>query len=152
MQLIYRVFFLFTWLLAVSGYLQASVYEENQVKAAFLYNFPKFIELPGENTLTLCIVGEDSFGDSVNEIPSCQILFLSSLEKNKLEPIMRYARNKPILTVGDTPEYSNQGVIINFYLENNRVKIEINMDAAEQSKLKISSKLLNLARIIRDKQ
>ena len=173
MQLIYRVFFLFTWLLAVSGYLQASVYEENQVKAAFLYNFPKFIELPGENTLTLCIVGEDSFGDamaalngqvtagkrlvvkrvnSVNEIPSCQILFLSSLEKNKLEPIMRYARNKPILTVGDTSEYSNQGVIINFYLENNRVKIEINMDAAEQSKLKISSKLLKIARIIRNGQ
>jgi hypothetical protein len=173
MRLIYRTFFLFTWLIVVPGYLQASVYDENQVKVAFLYNFPKFIELPGETTLTLCIVGDDPFGDAINAlqgsvtagkrlvvkritsgdtIPSCQILFISSSEQDNLEPIMKYVRKKQILTVGDTPGYPDQGVIVNFYRENNRVKIEINIDAAEQSKLKISSKLLNLARIIRDKQ
>jgi len=173
MQMLYRVFFLFTWLITVPSYVEASAYDENQVKAAFLYNFPKFIELPGEGTLTLCIVGNDPLGEamaalngqvtagkrlvvkrvnSVNEIPYCQILFISSSEKEHLEPIMRYARNKPILTVGDTSEYPNQGVIVNFYIENNRVKIEINIDAAEQSKLKISSKLLNIARIIHNGQ
>jgi len=173
MQLIYRVFFLFAWLISLSGHVEASVYDENQIKTAFLYNFPKFIELPGEQTLTLCIVGNDPLADTMavldgqvtagkrlvvkritsgDTIPSCQILFISSSEKNNLEPIMKYVRKKQILTVGDTPEYPQQGVIVNFYRENNRVKIEINIDAAEQSKLKISSKLLNLARIIRDKQ
>lgn len=173
MRMIYRTFFLFVWLIVAAGNLQGSEYDEHQVKAAFLYNFPKFIELPGENTLTLCIVGDNPLGDAMaaldgqvsagkrlvlkrvdsrNEIPSCQILFISSSEKENLESIMKYARKKQILTVGDTPGYSAKGVIVNFYLENNRVKIEINIDAAEQSKLKISSKLLKLARIIRNDQ
>lgn len=173
MQLITRAFFLFACLIALPGSLAGSAYDENQVKAAFLYNFPKFVELPGSDTLTLCLVGDDSLGDAVSaldgqvsagkrfvvkhadslgEIPSCQILFISSSEKERLEPIMKYARKKPILTVGDTSGYPAQGVIVNFYLENSRVKIEINLDAAEQAKLKISSKLLKLARIIRNDQ
>lgn len=151
----------------------AAVSSEYDVKAAFLYNFPKFVELPGDDTLTLCIVGNDPFGDalrplqgsvtagkrlvvkrvsSVDAIPACQILFISSSEEGKLESILKYARKKQILTIGDTPGYPQQGVIINFYLENNKVRIEINIDTAEQSKLKISSKLLNLARIIHDGQ
>lgn len=151
----------------------AAVSSEYDVKAAFLYNFPKFVELPGDDTLTLCIVGNDPFGDalrplqgsvtagkrlvvkrvsSVDAIPTCQILFISSSEEGKLESIVKYARKKQILTIGDTPGYPQQGVIINFYLENNKVRIEINIDTAEQSKLKISSKLLNLARIIHDGQ
>lgn len=146
---------------------------EYDVKAAYLYNFPKFIELPGTDTLTLCIVGNDPFGKAINAlqgsvtagkrlvvkqvgsaeaIPECQILFISSSEEGKLESILKYARKKQILTIGDTPGYPQQGVIINFYLENNKVRIEINIDTAEQSKLKISSKLLNLARIIHDGQ
>lgn len=145
---------------------------EYDVKAAFLYNFPKFIELPGDTTVTLCIIGDDPFEDAINAlegsmtagkrlvvkrvssveaIPACQILFISSSEHNQLEPIMKYSRTKQMLTVGDTPGYVQQGVVINFYMENNKVKIEINVDAAEQRKLKISSRLLSLARIVHDR-
>lgn len=173
MQLIYRVFFLFVWLVTMPDYVEASVYDENQIKAAFLYNFPKFVELPANDTLTLCIIGDDSLGDamgaldgqitagkrlvvkrvnSVSEIASCQILFVSSSERNNLGSILNYTRQKQILTVGDTPDFSKKGGIINFYSEENHVKIEINVDAAEQAKLKISSKLLKLSRIIRNGQ
>ena len=149
------------------------MYDENQVKAAFLYNFPKFVELPANDTLTLCIIGDDPLGDamgtldgqitagkrivvkrvnSLNEISACQILFVSSSEQNNLGSILNYTRKKQILTVGDTQDFSKKGVIVNFYIESNRVKIEINIDAAERSNLKISSKLLKLARIIRNDQ
>jgi hypothetical protein len=151
----------------------AAAPSEYDVKAAYLYNFPKFVELPGDDILTLCIVGDDPFGDAINAlqgsitagkrlvvkrvssadvISACQILFISSSEQGNLEAIMKYVRKKQILTIGDTKGYPYQGVIINFYMENNKVRIEINIDAAEQSKLRISSKLLNLARIIHDAQ
>lgn len=169
MQLIVKIFFM--WLVLLGSYAEGSVYDENQVKAAFLYNFPKFIELPGSDTLTLCIIGNDQMGDamgsldgqitagkrlivkrvnSMNEISACQILFVPSSQQSNLDSIINYTRQKQILTVGDTPGFSKKGVMVNFYTEDNRVKIEINMDATEQSKLKISSKLLKLARIIRN--
>jgi hypothetical protein len=173
MQTNYRGLLFLMLLIAMPGYSEASVYNEYQVKAAFLYNFPKFVELPGDDSLSLCIIGNAPFGDamqalegrvtagkrltvkrvgSAEAISSCQILFISSSEKGNIEAIMKYARHKQILTVGDTPDYPYRGVIINFYMENNKVRIEINIDAAQQSKLKINSKLLNLAKIIHDRQ
>ncbi len=165
---------LFSLLLAVQcANAQEAGPTEHQIKAAFLYNFAKFIEWPHDDagTLDLCILGEDHFGrdidniggktaagkklsvrriKSVQEIKKCRMLFIASRENEQLEGILRSAQNLNILTVGDTDGYAERGVIINFYKEQNKIRFEINKDAAERSGLKISSKLFSLARIVQE--
>ena len=145
---------------------------EYQIKAAFLYNFAKFIEWPADTgTLNLCILGEDHFGKdiddlagkaaagkvlsvrrikSVKEIKKCRMVFISSSETERLDSILTAALGLNILTVGDTDGYAERGVIINFYEEQNKIRFEINKDTAGRSGLKISSKLFGLARIVQD--
>jgi len=149
---------------------------EYQVKAVFLYNFAKFIEWPptmfeNNDNITLCVLGEDPFGNflsslegknikdkkfaikrikTIKNIKQCHILFISSSEKNHLYNIFNYIKVKGlnVLTVGDTKGFTQKGGIINFIIINNKVRFEINIDAAKQAGLKISSKLLKLAKIV----
>jgi hypothetical protein len=145
---------------------------EYQIKAAFLYSLAKFIEWPADaGTLNLCILGEDHFGKDIDsivgktvagkklsarrirsaqDIKQCRILFIASLENERLADILWAAQGLNILTVSDTDGYAERGVIINFYTEQNKIRFEINRDAAERSGLKISSKLFDLARIVHD--
>jgi len=145
---------------------------EYQIKAAFLYNFTKFIDWPFDTgTLNLCILGEDHFGrdiddiegktvagkalsvrriKSVQDIKQCRMLFIASPESERLDSILIAAQGLNILTVGDTTGYAERGVIINFYTEHNKIRFEINKDAASRSELKISSKLFGLAKIVYD--
>jgi hypothetical protein len=150
---------------------------EYLVKAAFLYNFAKFVEWP-EGTfsdetspLVLCILGDDPFGDSIDsikgktimgrelrikrlsdeeEIGSCHIVFVSESERGRLSYIIRKARRLNVLTVSDINGFAGRGGIIGFTKRENKVRFDINVEAAEGSKLKISSKLLKLATIVRD--
>lgn len=150
---------------------------EYQVKAAFLYNFAKFVEWPDEvskNTapIILCVLGKNLFdGDidiiqgkpvkgrilavkhasSIQEVGNCQILFISSSEKNRITQILHELRDYSIFTIGDSEGFAQQGVIINFYIEQDKVRFEINVDAARQARIRISSRLLKLARIIENK-
>jgi hypothetical protein len=148
--------------------------DEYQVKAAFLYNFVKFIDWPAEalanNTaITLCIIGRDPFEGnlaliqgkpvkgktldirnikSVREAGGCRLLFISSSEKNYIAQILRDIRDHSIITIGDYEGFAQQGVIINFYIDQEKVRFEINVDAARRTGMQISSKLLKLARIV----
>jgi hypothetical protein len=146
---------------------------EYQVKAAFLYNFAKFVEWPSppQTAIELCVVGEDPFGkileDTVQgktingqpmvvrrlkagEVPrNCQIAFVNAPER-EARSILDALRGAHTLTVGESPSFAQDGGIINFVLKDNRVQFEINIDAAEQARLKISSKLLSLAKIVRN--
>ena len=83
---------------------------------------------------------------------SCHILFISSSEKKNIEEILTRLGNHDILTVGETEGFARKGVIINFFLEKKNVRFEINVDAATRSNLKLSSRLLRLAHIIREPQ
>ena len=145
---------------------------EYQVKAAFLYNFAKFVEWPSDSgDLQVCIIGDDPFGRniefvegktaggktlsvrrirSVRDITNCRMLFISSSESRLLDDIVAAAQKSDILTVGDTAGYAQQGVVINLFMEQSKVRFEINKDAADRSGLNISSKLLGLARIVHD--
>lgn len=149
----------------------APVPGEYQVKAAFVYNFIKFVAWPsGEasagRTVRLCILGElsdagpfdDLSGQDVmgkrlhvvhlrdpQDARSCQVLFLSSSLSRRLSETLEFVRGHPVLTVGDTDGYAKQGVMINMYLENKRVRFEINAETAVQAGLQISTKLLSLA-------
>jgi hypothetical protein len=152
---------------------------EYQVKAAFIYNFLQFVDWPGKlfsspaspfNIYVLDVRGENHFGQALRayqgetvrgrkisvyhvralkEIKDGHILVLSASERDLLPQITRQAEETGILTIGETEGFGRLGLMINFYLEENRVRFEINIDAARRAGLKISSELLKLARIIR---
>jgi hypothetical protein len=155
---------------------QAPIPSEYQVKAAFLYNFAKFVEWPASSfsslaaPLQICVFGPNPFGEALREITrdkvvggrkiavndltdvrqtrNCHILFISAAETVHAKEIFERLRGTSILTVGDTRDFIGQGGMINFVLENERVQFEVNRKTAEQSGLKISSKLLSLARSV----
>lgn len=145
---------------------------EYDVKAAFLYNFTKFVEWPASaftdehSSLKICVVGKDPFGKSLEAVvreevagrkltvwqkesmsnpAGCQILFISRSEGERLTEILSAVRGLPVLTVSDTQGFLEQGGIINFILEGSKVRFEINQESAARAGLKISSKLLRLA-------
>ena len=147
---------------------------EYEVKAAFLLNFTKFIEWPastfadGGSPFTICILGKDPFGkllDSVvegemvdghklavrkiSEPPvahSCQIVFVEGSEK---ELRRRLGNAGPgVLTVGEGENFIREGGMIGFVIDQNRVRFDINRAAAESAGLKLSSKLLSVARVV----
>jgi hypothetical protein len=147
---------------------------EYEVKAAFIYNLAKFVEWPGKSldnisTLTLYIIGDDPFGtdmdairdklikekrivikqiDSPDALKNAGILFISSSEKEQLRDILKAISGLPILTIGDTKSFAQRGVMVNFYLENNKIRFEVNLEAANLAGLKISSNLLRMGTII----
>jgi hypothetical protein len=150
-------------------------FSEYEVKAGFMYNFPKFIEWPGDTisdsnkAITLCVVGADPFGKALGVIDDktvqnrrleikytsrskdlkiCTMLFISSSEKENLPQILEILKNTATLTIGDTGGYARQGVMINFVMEQNKVGFEINSESARRARITISSKLLKLAKMI----
>lgn len=148
---------------------------EYQVKAAFLYNFARFVEWPAQahrpGELTLCIVGADPFGADINQVmgkvvgndrwsvrrvtsdmvTGCQLVFIGGAESSTLNKVLAGVRGRPVLTVTDSNGFAERGAVLNFYTEQNKIRFEINIDAARRSGLTISSQLLRLARITHDK-
>ncbi len=155
---------------------QAQSAGEYQVKAAFLYNFAKFVEWPPSSfsdasaPLQICVFGQDPFGQELRGITnektvngrklevrhvvdlqharSCHILFIASAQRTSMKRILEGLRGASVLTVGDTKGFAEQGGMINFVLENDRVQFEVSRKAAEQAGLKISSKLLSVAKLV----
>lgn len=143
---------------------------EYEVKAAFLYNFLPFIEWPAQakrpDTLRLCVMAEQPALSAFNELSGqitagrkidtvhlapgdslggCNVLFIGSRAERDLRRILKVVEGAGVLTVGDTAGFARQGVIINFYLQNKKVRFEINASAARRAGIAISSKLLKLA-------
>ena len=161
-------------LLAASvGRAQVPQLSEYQIKAAFLYNFGRFIDWPpeafadGSSPFIFGILGENPFGKtldqafngktlnghpvvvqvihSLTEASHCHILFISSSEKSHLEKIIQSLHAASILTVSETSHFIDAGGMINFVTVDNKVRFQINNGAAKTARLKISSKLLGLA-------
>ena len=157
----------------VSVHTQESQPTEYQLKAAFLFNFAKYVEWPAAafpdktSPLIIGVLGKSPFdGDleqtignktindrslqikefhSVAEATNCHILFICTSEKKRLPEIFGGLRNAHVLTVGETDRFTQTGGMINFVPEGNKIRFEINDYAAKKAGLKISSKLLNLA-------
>lgn len=144
---------------------------EYDVKAAFVYNFLKFVEWPARSAadakkITVCTLGDlptaAAFDDLDNQelmgskltvrhlarltnVRECQVLFIASSEERRLSTIMAAVQGSGILTIGDAEGFAQRGVIINFIIQNKKVRFEINAETARQAGLKISSKLMKLA-------
>lgn len=94
------------------------------------------------------VVRRYKWGKELKDLKDCKILFISSSEKTHIDEILLSVKGLPILTVGETAGFAERGGVIRFTLEDNRVRFEVNVDAAHQADLNISSRLLTLAKII----
>jgi hypothetical protein len=147
---------------------------EYVVKAAFIHNFAKFVAWPaGEETasnyLRLCILGRDPFGKAIDsirdktvenknwevrlvraaeELTDCQVAFVAASETERLSGILQSIGNRAVLTIGDSAGFAERGIMINFYMEERKVRFEINVGTARHARLTISSQLLKLAKIV----
>ena len=177
------VFRQITWmllggLLVVSG--SAQEIDEYQVKAAFLYNFAKFVEWPSQafrtptDPITMCVLGHNPVGNALEEVirgkaiegrsvvyrqvadaesaSSCQILFVASSDVKRFRALCPSLKSSGILTVGEAQGFAADGGVINFKLDSGRVRFEVNVDAAEHEQLHISSKLLSLAQVVKSEK
>ncbi|MGD0346683.1 MAG: YfiR family protein [Terracidiphilus sp.] len=142
------------------------------VEAAYLYNFGKFIQWPSApgasfQPFSICILGQDNFGKQLDDIvagesiqgrkivairlPSaeaadqCQIVFLGSSEDTRLARDLDVLGKKPVLTVSSIPMFLERGGMIQFLIQNNRVRFAVNLPAARQAGLELSSQLLKVA-------
>jgi len=144
---------------------------EYEVKAALIYTVTKFVDWPdpdGRSTSPLCIavIGRDPFGPALDKIrgkltkgrnitikrikqaheaTGCDILFVSASEKVNLPRILQQLKQHPVLTISDQPGFCQSGGIINLVTVRNKVNFEINVAAAQQKGIRISSRLLRLA-------
>ena len=161
-------FIVFALVLAAPAVLRAQeVPLEYRVKAAYLFNFAKFVEWPDAGAtgpITICVAGRNVFGDALADTvkgetingrplavrlilepqPGCHIVFVP--RGAAASAYLRSARTSPSLTVGESPDFIEQGGIVNFTREGANVRFEIDSDAAERAGLRISSRLLRLAR------
>lgn len=165
------------WLCASPSSRAAEVTKEDQIKAAYLYNFTKFIEWPGRcfsNTgdpIVIAVLGPAEFsaelekivkdrkvngrGISVKsvaaaeEVRAVHVLFVSATDEARFEDLRPLIESSPVLAIGESPLFANAGGTINFVLEEDKVRFEINMDSAERAGLRISAHLQKLAKVIR---
>lgn len=164
---------------------------EYQIKAAFIYNFIKFVDWPKEKVaesnepVTIGIVGKDPFGNAfapvkdkedkgrkvlikrfkpieelkksgekdksllereIESLRKCHLLFICSSEEKSINEIINLVKDHSVLTIGDMQGFLESGGIINFVMEEKKVRFEINVTAAKRAKLKIRSQLLRLAK------
>lgn len=155
------------------SFLSAQQANEYQVKATYLYNFGRFVKWPGPlaagkpESFSVCVLGQDPFGSILDSTLSgesldgkpvvlrriskpqdaaeCRILFISSAEEKHLKEILTVLDESGVLTVSDMPGFTKRGGMIQFVLEGDRIRFEINLASAESAKLVLSSELLKVA-------
>ena len=166
------------WLLSIAS-AAAAAPSEYQVKAVFLFNFSQFVEWPpqalgsADAPFVICLVGKDNFGadldaavktetvqgrplvikrsaDAAHPPAPCHMLFIDNSAGAHLGGILTDLNGRPVLTVSDIGRSAEQGAIIEFVSDRNRLRLRINVAAAKAAGLTISSKLLRPAEIVGD--
>jgi YfiR/HmsC-like len=158
----------------------AQTAEVSQVKAAYLYNFTKYVEWPpdafrsADDPAVICVIGDDRTGKileqvtlgkkangrrvearnprSVNEFRACQVLFIGFADKDRIAGILRNLRDSNVLVVGQTGEFLSLGGMINLVQRNGAIELEIDTKATNAAGLKVSSRLLVVSRIVSDER
>ena len=151
-----------------------STADEYRVKSAFLFHFVQLVDWPEDalggagNPLTMCTLGEDPFhgalestteGRTVSsravrvrhakqsqELKGCQLIFIGSAEGKDTGALLALLKNDPVLTIGESEGFLEQGGVIRLFIEENKVRFEVDLDTAQRARLKISSRLLLLAK------
>lgn len=145
---------------------------ESQVKAAYVFNFGKFVNWQGaqvetQDSFKICILGKDPLGavlestvageqiggkkitvERISKLPDdpvCSVMFISAAEASHVEAILAAARPLNVLTVSDMPHFAERGGMIGLVMQQDKIRFEVNRFAAEQSHLALSSELLKVA-------
>ena len=165
---------------AVGAALLDTTGSEYQVKAAFLFNFTKYVKWPESafdnerSPIVVAVVGDDPFGRLLDEalhdkaigarkyevrrfktaedLEACHVLFVSASESTKIAKIGEHYASTSTLLIGDTEHFAVRGGAIGFYFEDKKTRFEINTDATKRATLELSSQLLKLARIVKDEK
>lgn len=167
-QLLSLCLALLTLIMPAAGLAQDNPLEA-KVKAAYLFHLAKFVEWPTlpASELRLCVIGSESVGDMIGQLANrqlrdrplkievgtltdpaqCQVLYIGQGDK-RLAEMIRRVRGQGVLTVSDAGNFARQGGIVGFYSEAGKIKLEINPGTARSANLKISAKLLELARTV----
>jgi uncharacterized protein DUF4154 len=156
--------------------LEAQSASAPELKAAFLFNFARFTEwpdLPDGSPLKLCVFGDDHIADALEvavrgqtiegrglEVSSvstdtpmrvCHVLFVGASALRLGTPLLDNARALPILTVSDSGRFAQSTGMVELFVDAGRMRFAINVDAVQRSRLRVSSRLLGLAKVMRDK-
>ena len=154
----------------------AGAAREYTVKAAFLLNFARLVEWPGDalpaepNPWVLCVYGQDPFGgaledtfrgkqvqeravsiarpDSADGLDACHMVFVPAQRSGDGASVLARTARRSVLVVGESEGFAADGAAINLFEESGKVRFEINLDAARSARLKVSSRLLRLARLV----
>jgi len=156
----------------VPAVLLGQVRDERAVRAAFVYNLTKYVEWPdSEGDMTIAYIGEPDGGATLKQMldgknsgsrairvllsPSdidlerCQILYVAEPSTKKVHALLERVHGKGILTVGDTDVFVREGGMIGLVMVGEQIQIQVHLEAAQEAQLKISSRLLNIARLVR---
>jgi hypothetical protein len=145
--------------------------------AAFLFNFVKFTTWPADllrdgNTIVVCVSGDDSVADALVQLThskmveghplsirrtdldqplhECHVVYGASLDGNSAQELVKTVSGRPILTVSDMEGFAERGGVANFFIDGGRMRFAVNPAAADRARLRISSRLLTLAKVVRD--
>jgi uncharacterized protein DUF4154 len=162
-----------------STHVAAAETTASTLKAAFLYNFAKFTEWPADalapgQRLSLCVMGDASVADALEQtiqgrqleghelsvrvvkssdpLRSCHLLYADRADGHMSTQVLQAVGGAAVLTVSDSDRFVEAGGIAQLILEGDRMRFAVNVDSARRSRLTLSSKLLNLARIVKDGQ
>jgi len=148
---------------------------EPVLKAAFLYNFAKFAEWPADaapaDPLTICVFGDAAIADALDDtvkgravdgrkavvvrvkpdgFRGCHVLYLAGIDAKRAQALVDELKNAPVLTVGEREQFAQSAGIAALFVEQGRMRFAINVEAAQRCRLRISSRLLSLAKIVKD--
>lgn len=165
---------LFSGLFFSGPSLLADNVDEGAVKTALAYNFARFITWPENDTINeikFCVFDNDlllknflslggrsidgrivsvSHVDLKDDLRSCQVLFIDSRDRQQVSLAIAKVADWPVLTVGQLPDFIDLGGVINLYRENGKIRFAIGLKSAERSRLQVSSRLLQVAKVIED--
>ena len=167
-----------TMVLCASAVPAQTTAKEYRIKEAFVFNFAHYVEWPPDafkdasSPLTYCTIGDDPFEGTLDEslnaksvgtrplrvqhlrppenFQGCQIVFIGANEKKRITAILETLKQSPVLVVGESNHFVEQGGTVGFLSEENTIRFEVNLDAAQRARLSISATLLSVAKAVID--
>jgi hypothetical protein len=150
---------------------------EPALKAAFLYNFARFAEWPADaapaGALTICVTGDAAVADALDGtvkgrtidgrevgvsrvkpdgFRACHVLYVTGVDEKRARQILDDLKDAPVLTVSDGEAFARNGGVAGLFVEQGKMRFAINVWAAQHVRLRISSRLLSLAKIVKDER
>jgi hypothetical protein len=162
-------------MLASAAFVASQSVTQPALKAAFLFNFAKFVEWPldlSPAALCVCVLDDVAVEDSLSQLISgapvpgrsvalvkgarnrslrgCHVVYVGDTDPARVAATLDEVKNAPILTVGDGDQFARDGGMIGLFIEDGRMRFAINPDAAQRAGLRLSSRLLSLAKIVKE--